>query len=555
LIRLIRLKSGATKAAAPLAFEPGPLTVVVGPNNAGKSLLLRELEAWTLPGAPFDGLILNGVQLRQFDEIEASTLVEHRINEFDNQRAPTGHVLVTVFDPVTGNSQQMQVSRGSMEAELVLAQPRDRQSTPILRLYTIRLDGRTRLSLVDRRPAGDLKRYPTNHLVALVLDPEARKRVRAATRDAFGLYLVLDTTEMLQLGVRLSEREPADEEEEIGLVPRALRFQEAARPIEHFSDGIRAFAGLLIAVQSLDYRVMLVDEPEAFLHPTLVRRLGRLLAELSHARQGHVLAATHSADFLAGVLQSGVSANILRLTYRQGVPTARLLPADVLAQMIRDPALRYAGTLNALFYTNVVVTEGDSDQVLYQEINERLDKLGPHVDDALFLNARTKQNVRRVIQPLRNLGIPAAAIVDLDIIKDADMSDLLHAAQMPRELINTYGQLRGEVYAKFTQFGLDPKNGGVFQLTGGARDSAMSLVSSLAEYGVFLVPVGDLEHWLSDLGIPPVRKSEWLSQILTKLGSDPTSTSYVSPSQADIWQFLRGVARWMTNPERKGLAA
>ena len=87
---------------------------------------------------------------------------------------------------------------------------------------------------------------------------------------------------------------------------------------------------------------------------------------------------------------------------------------------MRNPLLRSIGVLNALFYNAVIVTEADADRAFYQEINERLllakDPRG--IDGCLFLNAQNKQTVWDIVRPLRELGIPAAGIVDIDVLKD-----------------------------------------------------------------------------------------------------------------------------------------
>jgi hypothetical protein len=44
MIEEIKLRFGSDKDSAPLIFSPAIVTVIVGPNNSGKSLLLRELE-------------------------------------------------------------------------------------------------------------------------------------------------------------------------------------------------------------------------------------------------------------------------------------------------------------------------------------------------------------------------------------------------------------------------------------------------------------------------------------------------------------------------------
>lgn len=138
----------------------------------------------------------------------------------------------------------------------------------------------------------------------------------------------------------MSSRPPEDSTEEQALDQRAREFHGQATDIAELSDGIKAFTGLIAAVMSTDYRIMLVDEPEAFLHPPLAKKLGRRLTELASKRQANVLASTHSSDFLMGCIQTGEKVNIIRLTYKQGVPTARLLSANKIQEMMRD--LSYA---------------------------------------------------------------------------------------------------------------------------------------------------------------------------------------------------------------------
>ena len=109
---------------------------------------------------------------------------------------------------------------------------------------------------------------------------------------------------------------------------------------------------------------MLIDEPEAFLHPTLSRKLGREMATLANERDGNIFASTHSSSFLKGCVESGTPTNIVRLTYSAPKATARALAPEKLKELMRDPLLRTAGLLDALFYHGIVVGEGDSEGVL-----------------------------------------------------------------------------------------------------------------------------------------------------------------------------------------------
>lgn len=327
------------------------------------------------------------------------------------------------------------------------------------------------------------------------------------------------------------------------------------------SDGVKAYSGILAAVLSQDLRVILLDEPDAFLHPPLARRLGNALTALASERDGNVLASTHDSNFLMGCIQAGKPVNVVRLSYREGEASARLLEAGRLRTMMRDPLLRSTRVMDALFHQGALVCEGDADRAFYQEINDRLMGAGRvALTDCVFLNAQNKQTIRRIIGPLREMGIPAAAVVDLDIVKKGtsnDLRDLMAAAKVPDGLIKSFGQLRGEVEAAFAAQDLVPKRAGIASLVAGQRDSANVLLRDLAEYGIFVVTVGELELWLPTLSVGSEtqdQKQNWLPSIFDRMGNDPDEVGYLEPKVGDVWGFIEQIANWVADPLRKGMS-
>jgi hypothetical protein len=154
---------------------------------------------------------------------------------------------------------------------------------------------------------------------------------------------------------------------------------------------------------------LLVDEPEAFLHPSLAAKLGNEVALAAVKNDKRGFASTHSPQFVMGCIQSGVPINIVRPS--AGIATARLLPSNEILELMKNPLLRSTGVLNGLFYEHVIITESDADRAFYQEVNERLLRHKPDwgVPNCLFLNSQNKQTIQTIMQPLRKLGIPAAA--------------------------------------------------------------------------------------------------------------------------------------------------
>jgi hypothetical protein len=567
MLKTVGLRFGAGEGDEPLRFTPGPMTVFVGPNNSGKSLALREIEDFIESGGDSLRHIIKRIELllppgREIEEMIVSRSVgdpEELLGDVIRVmrlRSPGGYSRRRATDtaePVTEQEVDLPALLAAAEnAERPTDDELERLCRDLLGLFTLRLDGQTRLALTQMQPAGDLESHPTNHLGALFRDDEARARIREITADAFGLYFVIDPTEGTHFRVRMAERAPMDEDEEQSVSDRSRAFHGRAEDIDHMSDGIRAFTGLTAAVLSADYRIMLVDEPEAFLHPPLIRKLGKRLTQLAAERGANLLAATHSPDFVMGCITSGQAINIVRLTYRKGIPGARLLAADKLETMMRDPLLRSTGVLGALFHEGAVVCEADADRVFYAEVNERLlaHRAGG-ADGVVFLNAQNKQTVRRIIRPLREMGLPAAAILDLDLLKGReDFRDLLRSAFVPEVFWEPWEDQRRRLHQQMNN--ADYKAGGLQRLGGEVRALADTLLAGLGEYGVFLVPNGELECWLPELEVGG-HGPEWLTQVFSKMGTDPSDPGYKKPTQGGVWRFIQRVAVWVAEPRRKGM--
>lgn len=254
-----------------------------------------------------------------------------------------------------------------------------------------------------------------------------------------------------------------------------------------------------------------------------------------------------------GCVQANPAVNVVRLTYKRGIATARLLPAGQLEGMMRNQLLRSTGVLSGLFHEGVVVCEADSDRAFYQEINERLiEAKEGGIDSCLFLNVNGKDQLKDVIQPLRAMGIPAAAVVDLDVIKRGSLKPLLQAAYVPDILVDNLRTLKDSIYSKYSELGADPKKVGLDALDKQTKESAEAFISRLEEYGVFVVHVGEVERWLTELNVTG-HTPYWLTQVFEKIGADPTSNDYVRPKAGDVWDFVRRIASWISNPLRKGI--
>ena len=556
MIESIQLKFGRGLGAPPQVISGVPITVFVGPNNSGKSMVLSEINNICMTGAPNGG---NAIVERLKFLGRGQKQAEELLSKVSLTPVPSDPY--SPGDVILGKGGYRQSTR--RENAVSLFQNPSQLPQEFARLFmrysTLLLDGKSRMNLCQSQQAGDLLKPPQNNLQFLFQNDSLRGAARTAVYDAFGVHLVVDSTNIGHLRLRFSKRPPADPTEERGWDARATRFQSEAIPIESFSDGVKAFTGMIIEIMAGDPSVILIDEPEAFLHPALAFKLGKEISDAVANTEKRILASTHSPQFLMGCVQSGVPLNIVRLTYRGGVATARILESENLVKLMRDPLLRSADVMSAIFYESVVVAESDADRAFYQEVNERLLRSDPKrgIPNCLFLNAQNKQTIRRIIEPLRQLGIPAAAIVDLDVVKDGgkNWTEFLSSIGVPDELHQSFGQQRGDVNKYFETSGKCMKRGGgIAILDDGEAAAAQDLVKRLAEYGAFVVPGGELESWLVSLEIT-ARKSDWLIRVFERMGDDPNGASYITPSEGDVWAFMDLVRSWLTAGHRRGIPA
>jgi predicted ATPase len=80
------------------------------------------------------------------------------------------------------------------------------------------------------------------------------------------------------------------------------RVVSSTDPLQTQGDGMRSFATVILKMLAPDTpSLLLLDEPEAFLHPPQARLLGEFIAKERPTRS-QLFAATHSPEVLQGML-------------------------------------------------------------------------------------------------------------------------------------------------------------------------------------------------------------------------------------------------------------
>lgn len=540
-----------------IGFGAGPITILVGPNNSGKTTLLREIHTY----------LQNPSAQRQFRLLQAISLFEpsretwfSRMQEIGVQVGEGQHgaerFARTLRLPVLGRVDYGEQLRSGAYS-FTNAQIRNTW----LAAQTAYIDADNRTGILPQGPLNLAERGAQSLIGRLFANDQLREQVRAIVHRAFQKFLVIDPRDTNNAFLRLSGTAP-DSSRERSLDEANLNYLDQADMVSSLSHGVRSFVSQVCFMFEPRLKLIVVDEPEISLSQPLAYALGEELAKLSAQNDVQVFAATHSEAFLMGCVSSGQSVEILRLS-RDSMGTANAMcvsPSD-LRPLFRKPLLRSSQTVSALFHNAAVVTEGDPDRAFYEEVNRRLKGKGArHIRDAAFLRAQNKQTVYEVLGPLRKFGVPTAAIVDVDVFKEGgeNWTRILDAIEVPPPLRQSFESPRMEIareIRRLTDSGTDPKRmGGIACFDAPIRETAEDLIARLAERGFFVVAGGELESWLKTLEATGHGPS-WLVNVFTKMGDDPSAEGFVGPDQVltDVWEFVAKIADWCANPARLGM--
>jgi hypothetical protein len=267
-----------------ISVTPASILLLVGPNSSGKTVGLFELrEKLAEPASPPRRVV------HAADMFSTGT----RQDLLDWLRQNYGIVI---------GGQQYIATSGAGIADAQLASYGDEPFTPAVHLpglapfLVLAIDTGARLTLCNYVDSIDLAIDPPRAYVHVLQRNEALHReISSEVRATFGFDLVIERTAGKTIGFRLGD-EPAHDTIN-DHASRAYADAVSRLPkLESEGEGVRSFVATLLAAYCGVQPVLIVDEPEIFLHPPQARRLGGLLARSAMRLKRQVVVATHSAD-------------------------------------------------------------------------------------------------------------------------------------------------------------------------------------------------------------------------------------------------------------------
>jgi len=538
----ILLKSGTS-----ITLEKVGVTAIVGANNSGKSTVLREVRE----------LLSHNPGAATADTLSVGSLEVTKSGSAADALAWLGQNANLVTQGSQVGFQRMNAGFAmpwALEQGWASPRPEVGGLTPFLCFYG---DAQGRFGIGGSAELRDSVSDPPVHPVHHLQDSKALfDAVSSITEEIFRQPLTLDALGRI---VRLRVGRVDLPSPPVDNVPPEYRTAMAGLlPLDEQGDGMRSLLGQLLPIVSATFPLVIIDEPEAFLHPPQAHALGTQLGRLAVERHIQVVVATHDRNLLMGLLSSGVDTSVVRLERLAGAGAeSHQLKSEDLGALWTDPVLKYTNVLDGLFHRLVVLAEAEADcgyLAAALDCPQRVAGTVPR-SEILFVPTGGKDGMPKVAAALKAARVPTVAAPDLDTLSDQtklrrlveslgskwtdEMSRLWNAATVDLRATRspaTVGHVLDAITAALEGKRAEPygaehremvraqmrssdspwaavKSYGLNAFRGAARVAAEALVGLLDEARVVMVREGELECLAPE--VPERKGPGWLQAALT----------------------------------------
>lgn len=203
--------------------------------------------------------------------------------------------------------------------------------------------------------------------------------------------------------------------------------------LEDKGDGIKSLAAIGI-VQSMSFEnaqgrslMLLIEEPEAHLHPDAVHSLRNVLIEISNRPNVQVIISTHSPILID---RENLSNNIIILQDHKASK------ASSISQIRETLGVR---TIDNLSFKKAILVEGESDKRYFEKICSELSvRLGNKMQqgEIAFVNVDSASKVDYQVRLYNSMMIPTLVILDSDSSGISMKDKLLRSkVKLPSEIL------------------------------------------------------------------------------------------------------------------------
>ena len=540
-------------------YSPRKINIVIGANNSGKSQFLKEIRSAILgntdgPNGPYahdtNNVMTDSIDLTLPKNVEdlndSYGLSDHVVRGMNGWRVRDFCNIGTQLTPNGGYAYQSLPCSFSLQDDWHtclnhLLQPsetdypleekeRQRQILQFLGPMFVDYTGtEDRLLLSIGEPARGVRDDSYNTLSAALDVDETCSSISETVKRLFHKDIALDNTTSRQVVIPVvsedfsSYRNSHDS-------PEKLAYMENATQLRNEGDGFRSYVTILLTVMGASKPILLVDEPEAFLHPTyameLGKQLGTMLAKSNTLHNAFI--STHSSYFLQGILDSAASElSLIRLKRNGNKSTFNIVDKDEI-EKIKNRSDYSPQYIDALFSKKAILVEAPRDAIIYSAICDKISE----IDNPIFVSTNGKDAFKGVKEFYAASGLPCRCICDFDIINDRNkFKNLMKAFSVDQEVRESALCAADDLKNIYQEFAIQKtydkkeianiikeryKKDVFFDIPDSVRQNCCLSLRDLDRFGIFVLTTGELESLFEDSGIEHSHDSDdWLKQSLS----------------------------------------
>lgn len=530
------------------------IIIFVGPNNAGKSQSLKDI--YELSSKKVPTTVVSEVFITK------NTTHITKLLDSISPKQPQGQY--TSYNVLGQNFNYWEYTDDQFSTSPYFDDFRD--------LFVANLDTAARLTICDA-PSSIARNSPKQHPIHYAaFDSKYRKWLSDNFKKAFGIEVTPNILNGSTIPLCVGEPVRLDKEyeDEQARQEAYADILETYKQVQNQGDGIKSFTGILLYLMLDYFCTFLIDEPESFLHPPQAHIMGQIIGQtLSDQQQCFI--STHSEEIIKGLLEvCPKRIKIIRITRKDDTNYFSVLDNDRFGDVWNDPLLKYSNIMSSLFHKSVVLCESDSDCKMYSIVESYLKQLSGKYSETLFIHCGGKHRMAKIALALRVLKIDVKLIPDIDVLNDEVVfKGIVEAFGIDWTTVQSdYNTIVGNLHSQKEKINRNDAKTSINRIIDGSQNQDLSqreikdirtVISTISKWetiksagisaipagdaasafrrlnqtlqlnGIYIVPVGELECFIKDVG---GHGPEWVNKVLE------TYPNLDNPVYANIREFI-----------------
>lgn len=506
-------------------IQQNDIIIFVGPNNAGKSQALKDIYA--LSSNKFPTTVVSDIAITKY-----TTQIKDLLDGISPKQPKGSYTSYEVLGQYFTYVEQTN--------ERFLTTP---YFDDFRDLFVANLDTTARLTICNA-PSSITRNSPKQHPIHYAaFNRTYRKWISDNFKKAFGIEVTPNILNGSTIPLCVGEPVKFDKEyeDEQARQEAYADILKNYKQVQNQGDGIKSFTGILLYLMLDYFCTFLIDEPESFLHPPQAHIMGQIIGQtLSNKQQCFI--STHSEEIIKGLLEvCPERIKIIRITRKDDTNYFSVLDNDSFEVVWNDPLLKYSNIMSSLFHNSVVLCESDSDCKMYSIVESYLKQLSGRYSETLFIHCGGKQRMSKIALALRVLKIDVKLIADIDVLNnEVVFKGIVEAFGIEWTTVQSdYNTIVGNLHSQKEKVNRNDAKTSINKIIDGSQNQYLSnreikeirtVISTISKWetiksagitaipsgdaaqafrrlnqtlqlnGIHIVPVGELECFIKDIG-------------------------------------------------------